>query len=89
MTPGKVLTLGVRKRLNCQSVLWKEGLLDVPVFRGSEQTTQRFRTSPDEALTYGKYHDWMKRLEEETGFAQVMTTYCLRRTTENAINGES
>ena len=25
---------------------------------------------------------------EETGFAQVFTTYCLRRATGNAINGE-
>lgn len=47
--------LGVRKGLNCQPIPWKEGLLDVPVFRGSERTTQGFRTSPDEALTYGKY----------------------------------
>lgn len=61
----------------------------MPVFRGSEQTTQGFRISPDEALTYGKYHDWVKRLGEETGFVQVMTTYCLRRATGNAINGES
>jgi len=88
-TPGKVLTLGVRKGLNCQAIPWKEGMLDVPVFRGPEQTTQGFRTSPDEALIYGKYHDWVKRLGEETGFVQVMTTYCLRRATGNAINGES
>lgn len=59
------------------------------VFRGLERTTQGLRTSPDEALTYDKYHDWVKRLGEETGFVQVMTTYCLRQATGNAINGES
>lgn len=64
-------------------------MLDVPVFRGPKQTTQGFRTSLDEALIYGKYHDWVKRLGEETGFVQVMTTYCLRRATGNAINDES
>ena len=64
-------------------------MLDVPVFRGPKQITQGFRISLDEALIYGKYHDWVKRLGEETGFVQVMTIYCLRRATENVINGES
>lgn len=63
-------------------------MLDVSMFRESKQITQGFRTSFDEALIYGKYHDWVKRLEE-TGFVQIMTIYCLRRATGNVINDES
>ena len=81
--------LGVRNGLNCQPIPWKEDTLDVPVFRLPVQTTQGFQISPDTALPYDKYHDWVKRLGEETGFVQVFTTYCIRRATGNAINGES
>jgi Protein of unknown function (DUF3435) len=88
MTPGKVLTLGVRKGLNCQPIPWKEEMQDVPVFRVPVQTPKGSGTSPDTALPYEKYHEWVKRLGEETGFVQVFTTYCLRRATGNAINGK-
>ena len=63
--------------------------MDVPVFRAPVQTSNGMRTSPNEALSYGRYHEWVKRLGEETGFVQVFTTYCLRRATGNAINGET
>ncbi|KAL9124214.1 MAG: hypothetical protein Q9217_006433 [Psora testacea] len=86
MTPGTVLTLGVRKGLNCQPIPWKEDIIGIPVFRAAVQTDNGRRTSPDEALSYGRYHEWVKRLGEETGFVQVFTTYCLRRATGNAIN---
>lgn len=63
-------------------------MMDMPVFRAPVQTSKGAQTSPDEALTYSRYHEWVKRLGEETGFVQVLTTYCLRRATGNAINGE-
>ena len=62
--------------------------MDMPVFRAPVQNTKGTRISPDEALTYSRYHEWVKRLGEETGFVQVLTTYCLRRATGNAINGK-
>lgn len=89
MMPGTVLTLGVREGLNCQPIPWKEDIMDVPVFHAPGQTGKGMPTSLDEALPYSKYHEWVKRLGEETGFVQVLTTYCLRRATGNAINGES
>ncbi len=64
-------------------------MLDVSMFRKSKQITQEFRTSLDETLIYDKYHDWVKRLEEETDFVQIMMIYCLRQVTENVINDES
>ncbi len=85
----KVLTLSIQKRLNCQFISWKEDMLDVSMFRESKQITQEFWISLNETLIYDKYHDWMKRLEEETDFVQIMTIYCLQRVTENVINDES
>ena len=85
----KVLTLNVRKKLNCQFISWKEDMLDVSMFHELKQIIQEFWISFDKTLIYDKYHDWVKRLEEETDFVQIMTIYCLRRATENVINGES
>ena len=81
--------LPLQPNLNCQPIPWKEDILDVPLFRAPVQTSRRYATSADTALSYEKYHEWIKRLGEETGFVQVFTTYCLRRATGNAINGES
>ena len=64
-------------------------MLDVSMFRESKQITQEFWISFDETLIYDKYHDWVKRLEEETDFVQIITIYCLQRATENVINDES
>ena len=62
---------------------------DIPVFRAPGPMDKGKLTSPDEALPYERYHESVKRLGEETGFGQALTTYCLRRATGNAINGKS
>ena len=80
--------MGVLKGLNCQRIPWKEDKLNVPLFRAPVKTSRGCATSAETALSYDKYHEWIKRLGEETGFVQVFTTYCLRRPTGNAINGE-
>ena len=87
-TPRMVLTLGVRPGLNCQPIQWRDEMLDVPIFRLLGSSDQRTGRKPDGPLPYGLYHGWVKRLGEETGFVQVLTTYCLRRAAGNAINGE-
>ncbi len=85
----KVLMLSVRKKLNCQLILWKKNMLNVSVFRLPVQTTQEFQISLDMTLFYNKYHDWVKRLEEETDFVQVFTIYCIQWAIRNVINDES
>ncbi len=79
---------GRPKGTELPTIPWKEDILDVPLFRAPVQTSRGCATSADTALSYEKYHEWIKRLGEETGFVQVFTTYCLRRATGNAINGE-
>ena len=64
-------------------------MLHVPVFRASVRTPNGYVILPDTELPYDQYHEWATRLGVETGFVQRFTTYCLRRATGNAINGES
>ena len=88
ITPRVVFTLGVRPGLNCQPIQWHDDVKDKPVFRVSSRPDRGKVKEPYEALPYGRYQEWVKRLGEETGFVQVLTTYCLRRAAGNAINGE-
>ena len=88
ITPQVVFTLGVRPGLNCQPIPWRDDIKDQPVFRTSSFTDGKDRTELCAPLPYGQYQKWVKRLGEETGFVQVLTTYCLRRAAGNAINGK-
>jgi len=87
-TPRMVFTLGVRSGLNCQPIQWRNEMLDVPIFRLLNPSDQGKGEKSDGPLPYSRYQNWVKRLGEETGFVQVLTTYCLRRAAGNAINGE-
>ena len=60
----------------------------MPVFHASRSPEREKDKEPREPLPYGRYQEWVKRLGEETGFVQVLTTYCLRRAAGNAINGK-
>ena len=60
-----------------------------PVFRTSSFTRGKDGKELYAPLPYGRYQKWVKRLGEETGFVQVLTTYYLRRAAGNAINGKS
>jgi Protein of unknown function (DUF3435) len=62
-------------------------MLDTLVFRRSIPTKDGVRTSPEKALTYDTYHDYLKRLGRSAGFMEILTTYCIRRGTGNAIDG--
>ena len=83
-SPSDLFRLGVKPGLRSQTVPWKPHLLHRPLFVAPEKATN----SPDKALSYAQYHRWLTRLGAETGFVQILTTYCLRRATGNAVNGE-
>lgn len=88
ITPRVIFTLGVRPGMNCQSIQWRDDMKDKPVFRASSSPGREKGQEPHKPLPYGRYQEWVKRLGEETGFVQVLTTYCLRRAAGNAINGK-
>ena len=84
----RLFAMGVRPGLNSEPIPFRPELKNVPLFRTSIQTRHGIETSPDTALAYAKYNEWLKRLGAETGFTQVLTAYCLRRASGNAINGK-
>ena len=86
MVRRNILSAGVRDGLNCQDIHWTNEARSQPLFLNPTSTTGAPSSLP---LEYGRYHPWIKRLGEETGFVQVLTAYCLRRATGNAINGKS
>lgn len=86
--PRMVLTLGGRPSLHCQPIEWRDEMRDVYIFHLLSSPRQVKGREPGEPLPYSLYHGWVKRLGEEAGFVQVLTSYCLRRTAGNAINGE-
>ena len=88
ITPRVILTLEVRPGLNCQSIQWHEEIKDKSVFRASSCSKREKGYEAYQSLSYDRYQEWVKHLEEETGFVQVLTTYCLRRAAGNAINGK-
>ena len=88
MTPERILKLGVRPGLKSQAIPLKGELSHVPIFRAPVRAAGGIETSDEAGLPYSKYHEWVKRLGKETGFAQILTTYCLRRASGNAINGK-
>ncbi|KAG8531641.1 uncharacterized protein KY384_003272 [Bacidia gigantensis] len=87
-TPRVVFTLGVRPGLNCQPIQWHDDMKDQPVFCASSCPGRGKGKELHESLPYSRYQEWVKRLGEETGFVQVLTTYCLRRASGNAINDD-
>lgn len=73
----------------CTPIPWKEEKLSTPIFRPIEESGDEAHVSARQSLPYQTYHAWVKRLGEDLGFPEVLTTYCLRRATGNAINGTS
>jgi Protein of unknown function (DUF3435) len=88
VTPELLFTLGVRQGLNAQRLPWRPKLKGIPIFRAPIRVNGLGGVSPDQALTYGTYHPWLRQAGIGLGLPQILTTYCLRRATGNAINGK-
>ena len=68
ITPRMVFTLGVRAGLNSQPIQWHDDIKDKPLFGVSNGPRLEKGQKGHEALPYGRYQEWVKRLGEETGF---------------------
>ncbi|MCJ1249974.1 hypothetical protein MMC30_007200 [Trapelia coarctata] len=88
LTPRKILEMGVRPGLKSQRIPLRSELADVPIFRSHVRTSKGIETSAHTTLQYSNFNTWLKRLGVETGFVQVLTAYCLRRASGNAINDD-
>ena len=87
VTPDRVLRLSVRSGSNNLPIQWKPEILPQPVFRAPNNTRRREGKTGRQGLNYDTYNTWLKRLGAETGFSEVLRSYCLRRGNGNAING--
>jgi hypothetical protein len=69
-------------------VHWKPSMLKIPIFRRSvQQSAMGCYKSMTEPMPYSTYAFYLKRLGEDTGLEEKLTSYCLRRGLANAING--
>lgn len=62
-------------------------MLKTPIFRQPLHTANGVQTSPDKALRYNTFNYYLQRLGRSTGFMEILTSYCIRRGTGNAVDG--
>lgn len=74
---------------NSLQLRWKAEMLSVPIFRRAVRTAQGIRISPDRALPYDTFNQYLQRLGRNAGFEGALTPYCIRRGTANAVDSES
>jgi hypothetical protein len=68
-------------------IRWKPQWLKRPVFRRSVRVQNVWVKSETEAFAYSKYNFYLKRLGIAVGLVDILTSYCFRRATLNAVDG--
>jgi len=66
---------------------WKQDKLKTPIFRQAERTPTGIETSETKALRYHTHLYYLQRLGLATGFLQILTSYCIRRGSGEAVEG--
>jgi hypothetical protein len=77
-TPQDLFGLRVPSTLRCLELRFRSDILSTPLFRNGQG---------DRPLCYTTNREWIMRIGRLTGFRGVLTSYCLRRGTANAIHG--
>ncbi|OJD10206.1 hypothetical protein ACJ73_09890, partial [Blastomyces percursus] len=83
-----VLRIRVMAPRNSLHLKWKPNMLNIPVFRRAVHTAEGIRISPDKALPYDTFNQFLQRLGRNAGFEHKLTPYCIRRGTANAVDSE-
>ncbi|TPX19903.1 hypothetical protein DIZ76_017697 [Coccidioides immitis] len=81
-----IFQIAVPPYRNSLQLRWKPDILDVPVFRRTIRTAQGIRVSPDRALPYDVFNQYLQRLGRNAGLEDPLTPYCIRRGTANAVD---
>ncbi|OJD22352.1 hypothetical protein ACJ73_06295 [Blastomyces percursus] len=81
-----VLRIRVMAPRNSLHLKWKPHMLNIPVFRRAVHTAEGIRISPDKALPYDIFNQYLQRLGRNAGFEHKLTPYCIRRGTANAVD---
>ncbi|EER41744.1 FluG domain-containing protein [Histoplasma capsulatum H143] len=81
-----VLRIQVMTPRNSLHLKWKPHMLNVPVFRRAVHTAEGIRISPDKALPYNTFNQYLQRLGRNAGFEHKLTPYCIRQGTANTVD---
>ncbi|KGQ01277.1 hypothetical protein PAAG_12048 [Paracoccidioides lutzii Pb01] len=81
-----VLRIRVTAPRNSLHLKWKPHMLNIPVFHRAIHAAEWIRISPDNALPYDAFNQYLQRLERNSGFEHKLTPYCIRRGTANRVD---
>ncbi|OJD26331.1 hypothetical protein ACJ73_02290 [Blastomyces percursus] len=81
-----VLRIRVMAPRNSLHLKWKPHMLNIPVFRRAVHAAEGFRISPDKALPYDTFNQYLRRLGRNAGFEHKLESYCIRRGTANTVD---
>ncbi|KAK2737878.1 hypothetical protein FQN55_000890 [Onygenales sp. PD_40] len=77
---------GKRNESQPLQLRWRSEKLNIPVFRHTYHTAHGVRTSPDHALLYDLFNQYLQRLDHNAGLEEPLTPYYIRRATANAVD---
>lgn len=80
-----VLRTRVRAPRHSLTFDWRPECLQTPIFRQAEHCARGVQTSPTKALRYHTYLYYLQRLGLQTGFMQILGSYCIRRGAGEAV----
>ncbi|EDN08847.1 hypothetical protein I7I51_00505 [Histoplasma capsulatum] len=85
-TPEDIFRIEVPPYRNSLQLRWRPEMLDIPIFRRTYHTAHGVRISPDRALPYDAFNQYLQRLGRNSGLEEPLTPYCIRRATANAVD---
>jgi hypothetical protein len=83
-----IFRIEVPAHRNGLQVKWKPEIFNVPIFRRTIRTAQGIIISPNKALAYDTFNQYLQRLGRNAGFQDKLTPYYIRRATANAVAGK-
>jgi Protein of unknown function (DUF3435) len=85
-TPERIFEYKVWGLVLCTPLRWKQEKLKTPIFRRNKRTADKGIPSPQTAVPYSQFRDYLNRLGRAAGFKETLTSYCFRRGTANIVD---
>ncbi|EDN08104.1 predicted protein [Histoplasma mississippiense (nom. inval.)] len=87
-SPEDIFHIEVLPYRNSLQLRWRSEMLKIPAFHRTVHTAHGVRISPDRALPYDAFNQYLQRLGRNAGLEEPLTPYCIRRGTANAVDAE-
>ncbi|QSS61773.1 hypothetical protein I7I51_03950 [Histoplasma capsulatum] len=85
-SPEDIFHIEVLPYRNSLQLRWRSEMLKIPAFHRTVHTAHGVRISPDRALPYDAFNQYLQRLGRNAGLEEPLTPYCIRRGTANAVD---